>query len=164
MSSDDRSKAAFLANVLSHNAGVISLIDTKAGLILGSAAVLLALLALLDAGGLGPGARAALAAALASFGAAAVLSFLTILPRITAWTRGETAIFYTSVAGMSREEYRARVEAMTEEDIIGDYAYNIHALAAIQAKKFRMLTGALCFMMVAVCAVAAAAFIHVQAQ
>lgn len=157
-------KAAFLANVLTHNASVISLIDTKAGLILGSAAVLLTILAFLDADGLGAAARAALVAALASFGAAAVLSFLTILPRITAWTRGETAIFYISVVKQSREEYRAKVRAMTDEQIIDDYANNIYALAAVQAKKFRMLAGALCSMMISVCMMAAAIFIHIQAQ
>lgn len=150
--------------MLDHNAAVISLIDTKAGLILGSVAVLFPLLAFLSMGDLAPGAKAALSAAFVPFGITAVFSFLTILPRITARVAGETSIFYTSVAKMDKKEYQRRVEKITLDQIIGDYADNIHALAAIQAKKVKMLACALWSMMASVAAVAAALFVHACAS
>ena len=150
--------------MLDHNAALISLIDTKAGLILGSVAVLFPLLAFLSMGDLAPGTKAALAAALVPFGITAVFSFLTILPRITARAPGETSIFYTSVAKMDKKEYQRRVEKITPDQIIGDYADNIHALAAIQARKVKMLAYALWSMMVSVAAVAAALFVHAYAS
>ena len=150
--------------MLDHNAAVISLVDTKAGLILGSAAVLFPLLAFLGTGDLAPGARTALVGALAPLGVAAAFSFLTILPRITARAAGETSIFYTSVAKMDKEEYRRMVEGITPGQIIADYADNIHALAAIQAKKVRMLVCALWSMMASVAAVAAALLVHAYAD
>lgn len=162
-SSAEGHRIAFLANVLGHNAAVISLVDTKAGLILGSAAVLFPLLAFLGTGDMAPGARAALAGALVPLGAAAAFSFLTILPRITARAAGETSIFYTSVAKMDKEEYRRMVGGITPGQIVADYADNIHALATIQAKKVRMLACALWSMMASVAAVAAALFIHAHA-
>ena len=163
MSSAEGHRIAFLANVLDHNAAVISLIDTKAGLILGSVAVLFPL-AFLSMGDLDAGTRTALAAALVPFGITAVFSFLTILPRITARAAGETSIFYTSVAKMDKKEYQRRVEKITPSQIIGDYADNIHALAAIQCRKVRMLACALWSMMASVAAVAAALFVHACAS
>ena len=160
MANQSDHRIAFLANVLNHNAAVISLVDTKAGLILGSAAVLFPLLAFVSTGDLSLGARAALVVALAPLAAAAAFSFLTILPRITARAAGETSIFYTSVAKMDKEEYQRKVEEITPEQIIADYADNIHALAVIQAKKVRMLTCALWSMMASIGAVAIALFVH----
>ena len=162
-SSAEGHRIAFLANVLDHNAALISLIDTKAGLILGSVAVLFPLLAFLSMGDLAPGTKTALAAALVPFGITAVFSFLTILPRITARAPGETSIFYTSVAKMDKKEYQRRVEKITPDQIIGDYADNIHALAAIQVRKVKMLACALWSMMASVAAVAAALSIHAYA-
>lgn len=156
-------KIAFMTNVLSHNAAVISLIDTKAGLILGSAAMLFPLLAFLDVGQLAPVARATLAAAFVPLFATAAFSFLAILPRITARAADETCIFYTSITKMDREAYQRRVQAITPDQMINDYADNIHALAVIQAKKAKMLTRALWSMMASVAVVAAALFIHTSA-
>lgn len=156
-------KIAFMANVLSHNAAVISLVDTKAGIILGSAAVLFPLLALLGVGQLAPAAKLALAAVPVPLLATAVFSFLTIHPRITARAAGETCIFYTSITKMEKKDYQQRVQTITPEQIIDDYADNIHALAVIQAKKAKMLTRALWSMMASVAAVAVTLFIHVCA-
>lgn len=156
-------KIAFMANVMSHNVAVISLIDTKAGLILGSAAVLLPLLALLDVGQLAPAARTALATALVPLFAAAAFSFLTILPRITARGPGETCIFYTSITKLDREAYQRRVQTIAPDQIIDDYADNIYALAVIQDKKTKMLARALWSMMATVALVAVTLFMHIYA-
>ena len=153
----------FMASTLSHNAGVISLIDTKAGLIMGSVAVLLPLLAFLDIGQMGPHAKVTLICALGLFCLSAVFSFLTILPRITSRPAGETCIFYTSVVGLDKKAYQRRVKTITPEQIIDDYADNIHALATIQEKKVKMLAGALWAMMTSIAMVAATISIHAYA-
>lgn len=154
-------KISFLADTLGHNAGMISLIDTKAGLIMGSVAVLLSLHVFLDVGQLGPYAKATLICALCLFGLAAIFSFLTILPRITARPAGETCIFYTSVVGLDKAAYQRKIRAITAEEIIDDYADNIHALATIQEKKVEMLVAALWSMMASIAMVAVTISIHV---
>lgn len=161
MSSSSDQKISFLANVMAHNASIISLIDTKAGLILGSVAVLFPLLALLDIGQLGSGAKIALAAALALFCLTATFSFLTILPRITRRTTGQTCIFYTSIIKLGKKEYLDGVESITAEKIVADYADNIHALATIQDKKVRMLARSLWSMMASITMVAVALIVHI---
>ena len=143
MTSPADHKIAFMANVLNHNAAVISLIDTKAGLILGSVAVLFPLLALLDIGQMAPAAKTTLAVAPVPLFAAAAFSFLTILPRITDRAAGETCIFYTSIAKLDKNDYQRRVQAITPDQIVCDYADNVYALATIQNKKARMLARAL---------------------
>lgn len=163
MGDDASHQIPFLASTLSHNAGVISLIDTKAGLIMGSVAVLLPLLAFLDVGQLGSLTKTMLICSLCLFALAAAFSFLTILPRITARPAGETCIFYTSVVGLDKKAYQRRVKAITPEQVIDDYADNIHALATIQEKKVRMLAGALWTMMASIAMVAATISIHAYA-
>lgn len=163
MSSSTDHKISFLANVMSHNASVISLIDTKAGLILGSVAVLLSLLALLDVSQLDHGAKAMLSTALALFCSTAAFSFLTILPRITKRTTDQTCIFYTSITKLDKKEYLDNVESITSDRIIADYADNIHALAAIQDKKVKMLACALWSMMASIAMVAAMLIVHTYA-
>ena len=158
---DSNYQISFLANTLSHNADVISLIDTKAGLIMGSVAILLPLLAFLDIGEMVPHAKVTLICALGLFGLSAVLSFLTILPRVTTRPAGETCMFYTSVVGLDKKAYQCKVKAITTEQIIDDYADNIHALARIQEKKVKMLTGALWTMIVSIAMVAVTISIHV---
>jgi hypothetical protein len=85
--------------------------------------------------------RAACAALLLGFAAgglgAVVQAFRTISPRFR--TERPSLAFFAEVARLDRDEYVARVEAMTMRDAVGQIlAYN-HAAATICAEKFAQL-------------------------
>ena len=151
MSEDlDSKKIDFARNVLEHNSDLIHLIDTKAGLILGSAGIILGLLSFFDRSQAVENTTYALLVTVVFLGATIVFSFLTIFPRITRKVKTDTAIFYESITQQTEEEYSEIIDSLTYEKIIADYANNIHSLARVQKRKFKILRISLSFMMISV--------------
>ena len=151
MSEDlDSKKIDFARNVLEHNSDLIHLIDTKAGLVLGSAGIILGLLSFFDRSQTLESTIYALFTTVVFLGATMAFSFLTIFPRITPKTKTHTAIFYESITQQTEEEYSKIMDSLTYETIIADYANNIHRLAVVQKRKFRTLRISLSFMMISV--------------
>ena len=146
----DNKKIDFAKNVLEHNSDLIHLIDTKAGLILGSSGIILGLLSFFDRSPAVESTTYALFATVMFLGATMVFSFLTIFPRITPKAKTDTAIFYKSITQQTEEEYSKIIDSLTYEKIIADYANNIHRLAVVQKRKFRTLRISLSFMMISV--------------
>ncbi len=144
------SKIGFARDVLEHNNTLIHLIDTKAGMVLGSAGIILGLLSFLAHGMAVGHAVYALCATAGLLGTTVFLSFLVIYPRTTPKARGETAIFYESIIQQTGEEYYTTLEGMTPDRILADYAHNIHSLALVQKNKFRFLKMSLVFMVLSV--------------
>lgn len=143
-------KIDFAKNVLEHNSDLIHLIDTKAGLILGSSGIILGLLSFFDRSQVVESTTYALFATVMFLGATMVFSFLTIFPRTTPKAKTDTAIFYKSITQQTEEEYSKIIDSLTYEKIIADYANNIHRLAVVQKRKFRTLRISLSFMMISV--------------
>ena len=146
----DNKKIDFARNILEHNSDLIHLIDTKAGLVLGSAGIILGLLSFFDRSSIVENTTYALFATVVFLGATMVFSFLTIFPRITSKTKTDTAIFYESITQQTEKEYSKIIDSLTREKIIVDYANNIHSLAMIQKRKFRTLRMSLALMMISV--------------
>ena len=146
----DNKKIDFARNILEHNSDLIHLIDTKAGLVLGSAGIILGLLSFFDRSSIVENTTYALFATVVFLGATMVFSFLTIFPRITPKTKTDTAIFYESITQQTEKEYSKIIDSLTREKIIVDYANNIHSLAMIQKRKFRTLRMSLALMMISV--------------
>lgn len=120
--------------------------DTKAAAILTSLGIMLTLLARhgehLMALIVGPGAeKYLLAALLLGFAglalAAIVQAFRTISPRFPA--APPSLAFFGDIARLSREEYVARVEAISHEQALEQILIYNHTLATICVEKFRHL-------------------------
>ncbi len=140
----------FVRDVLEHNNSLITLIDTKAGLVLGSAGIILGLLSFFDRTLMVGNTINALFVTIGLLGSTIIFSFITIFPRLTSKTKGETAIFYASIIQQSKEEYRKMVNGLTPEKIIDDYSDNIFSLAKVQESKFKTLRISLIFMILSV--------------
>ncbi|MDE0526162.1 MAG: DUF5706 domain-containing protein [Thaumarchaeota archaeon] len=143
-------KIDFAKNILEQNSNLIRLIDTKAGLILGSAGIILGLLSFFDHSLVAKNTEYALFATVTFLGATMIFSFLTIFPRTTSKAKTETAIFYESIIQQTEEEYSKTIDILTCEKIIADYARNIHSLARVQKRKFSTLRMSLVLMMISV--------------
>lgn len=143
-------KTDFLKYILEHNSSLISLIDTKAGLILGSAGIILGLLSFFDKTVMTNNTTYILFITIGLLGSTIIFSFLTIFPRITSKTRNETSIFYASIIQQSKEEYGKIIDALTLEKILNDYSDNIYSLAKIQERKFNHLRISLILMILSV--------------
>ena len=151
MSEDlDSKKIDFARNVLEHNSDLIHLIDTKAGLVLGSAGIILGLLSFFDRSQTVESTTYALFTTVVFLGATMVFSFLTIFPRINPKTKTYTAIFYESITQQTEEEYSKIMDSLTHKKIVTDYANNIHSLARVQKRKFKTLRISLALMMISV--------------
>ncbi len=140
----------FARDILEHNSALIRLIDTKAGMILGSAGIILGLLSFFAHGMVVGHAVYALCVTVGLLGITVFLSFMVILPRITPKAKGETAIFYESIIQQTEEEYYTMLEEMIPDKILADYARNIHSLALVQKRKFGFLRMSLVFMVLSV--------------
>lgn len=148
MSNDLNSrKIDFARNILEHNNDLIHFIDTKAGLVLGSAGIILGLLSFFDRSSVTENTAYVLFITVILLGSTMVFSFLTIFPRTTPKTKTETAIFYESITQQTGEEYSKTIDSLTYEKIIADYASNIHSLARVQKRKFNTLRASLILMM-----------------
>ena len=146
----DNKKIDFARNILEHNSDLIHLIDTKAGLILGSSGIILGLLSFFDRSSVVENTMYALFATVMFLGATMIFSFLTIFPRTTPKTKTYTAIFYKSITQQTEEEYSEIIDSLTYEKIIADYTNNIHRLAVVQKRKFKTLRMSLLFMMISI--------------
>ena len=153
-------KIDFAKNVLEHNSDLIRLIDTKAGLVLGSSGIILGLLSFFDRSLVVESTAYALFATVVFLGATMVFSFLTIFPRITPKTKTDTAIFYESISKQTEEEYSEIIDSLTHEKIIVDYANNIHSLAMVQKRKFKTMRISLILMMISVGSLMATLFCY----
>ena len=146
----DSRKIDFARNILEHNTDLIHLIDTKAGLVLGSSGIILGLLAFFGRSSVAENTTYVLFATVALLGATMVFSFLTVFPRTTSKAKTDTAIFYESITQQTEAEYSKTIDSLTYEKIIADYANNIHSLAMVQKRKFRTLRMSLVLMMISV--------------
>ena len=137
-SNPDQNKIDFAKNILDHNSNLISLIDTKAGLVLGSAGIILGLLSFFD-GEILEETIIPLFLTMSLLLGTIVFSFFTIFPRLTKKFKGETAIFYPAITKLTMDEYKRKLEGISCNDILKDYANNIYSLAGIQERKFNYL-------------------------
>ncbi len=137
-SNSDQNKINFAKNILDHNSDLISLIDTKAGLVLGSAGIILGLLSFFDRETLGNAIIPLFVTMMLLLGTIC-FSFFTIFPRLTKKIKGETAIFYPAIVQFTIEEYKTKLENISPEEILKDYINNIYSLAKVQEKKFNHL-------------------------
>ena len=148
MTDDDiKNKIDFAKDVLEHNNSLINLIDTKSGLVLGAAGIILGLLSFFDRDSLQPYTLIALFFTIGLLASTIFFSFFTIFPRFTKKTKNETAIFYQSIIKSTMKEYADSLKGLTSQKILDDYANNIYSLAKIEESKFRKLRVSICFMM-----------------
>ena len=138
----------FTESILKHNTDLVNFADTKAGLILGSAGIILSLLTFFGKIDLNIYEILGLAVTAVLLSMTIIFSVLTIFPRITKKNKFESAIFYKSIIQQTKTEYKKMVHAMTLEDILADLLNNIHSMADIQNKKFGYLRRALFFMII----------------
>ena len=138
----------FAESILEHNADLVNFVDTKAGLILGSAGIILSLLTFFGKMDLNVYEIFGLIITVVLLSITIIFSVLTIFPRITKKNKFESAIFYKSIIQQTKTEYKKMVYAMTLEDILDDLLNNIHSMANIQNKKFGCLRMALLFMVI----------------
>ena len=138
----------FTESILKHNADLVNFADTKAGLILGSAGIMLSLLTFFGKMGLNVYEIFGLIITVILLSITIIFSVLTISPRITKKNKFESAIFYKSIIQQTKTEYKKMVYGMTLEDILDDLLNNIHSMAGIQNKKFGCLRKALLFMII----------------
>lgn len=151
MTDDDiKNKIDFAKDVLEHNNSIITLIDTKSGLVLGSAGIILGLLSFFDRDSLQSYTLIALFFTMGLLASTIIFSFITIFPRITKKTKNETAIFYQSIIKSTMKEYTDSLKGLTPQKILDDYANNIHSLAKVQETKFNTLRISLGFMIASV--------------
>lgn len=146
-SNSDQNKIDFASDVLEHNNSLITLIDTKSGLVLGTAGVILGLLSFFERENIG-NTIIPLFTTMGLLLGTILFSFLTIFPQITKKDKGETAMFYQSIIKNTSKEYSDSLKKITPEKIIEDYAHNIHSLAKIQQSKFNTLRLSSIFMMI----------------
>ncbi|QLH04773.1 hypothetical protein C5F49_05180 [Nitrosopumilus oxyclinae] len=141
----DNEKIAFARDALEHNNSIINLIDTKSGLVLGASGIILGLLTFFERDGLGY-AIFPLFVTMGLLLGTIMFSFFTIFPRITKKFKGETAIFYPAITKLSMSEFEEKLKKYSTEDILKDYANNIHSLAKVQERKFEVLRISMGFM------------------
>ena len=149
-SNNDENKIDFAKDVLEHNNSLITLIDTKSGLVLGSAGIILGLLSFFDRNNLDTLTLIALFVTMGLLASTILFSFFTIFPRITKKEKNETAIFYQSIIKNTMQEYEKILQDLTPDKILKDYANNIHSLANVQNEKFNTLRISLGFMMASI--------------
>ena len=142
-------KIDFAKSILEHNNSLITLIDTKSGLVLGTAGIILGLLSFFERNEIGITIYPLLVT-MCMLLATIIFSFCTIFPRTTKKVKKETAIFYMSIAQNTKEEFNDTIANMDEQKILKDYANNIHSLALVQEKKFGYLRISMGFMIAAI--------------
>ena len=138
-------KINFASDILEHNNSLITLIDTKAGLVLGAAGIILGLLSFFDRDNLG-NTIISLFVTMGLLLGTILFSFLTIYPKITSKFKGESAIFYPAIIKLTMKEYESKLKELSSNDILNDYANSIYSLAKVQEKKFQTLRISVCFM------------------
>ena len=122
-------KIEFAESILKHNADLVNFADTKAGLVLGSAGIILSLLIFFGKIDLNIYVIFGLGITVVLLSMTIFFSFLTIFPRITKKNKFESAIFYKSIIQQTKMEYRKIIHMMTLEDILDDLLNNIHSMA-----------------------------------
>ena len=141
-------KIDFTESILKHNVDLVNFADTKAGLVLGSAGIILSLLTFFGKIDLNIYEIFGLIITAILLSTTIFFSVLTIFPRITKKNKSESAIFYKSIIQQTKAEYKKMIYAMTLENILDDLLNNIHSMADIQNKKFGYLRKALFFMVI----------------
>ncbi len=153
-------KIELVKSILQHNVDLINFADTKAGLILGSAGIIMGLLVFSEKINLDKYLIFGLITTIGFLSATIFFSFLVIFPRITQKTQFESIIFYKSITQQTKEEYRKRVQMMTVENILQDFLDNIYSIADIQSEKFRYLRIALICMIISVISLSGTLICH----
>jgi hypothetical protein len=128
-------KITFAEKILDHSMSMITLADTKAGVLLGIAGIVIALLFGVDRTALGEAGQFFLIGTMISFGISSFFSVSTLIPRLTDEAK-TTRIYFKKVQEMTRDEYVNSWQHVTSADILSDYLMNIHNLSIVQKKKY----------------------------
>jgi len=144
-SNSDQNKIDFAKDTLEHNNSLITLIDTKSGLVLGASGIILGLLTFFEREGLG-NTVIPLFVTMGLLLGTIMFSFFTIFPQITNKFKGETVIFYRGITKLTMEEYQLKLKEYSIDDILKYYANNIYSLAKVQERKFKVLRISMGFM------------------
>lgn len=128
----------FAKSILDHNQHLIELADTKAGLLLATDGLILAILASAPGKLVTTSEQFVIGVTVILIGLSALFGFSTVKPRFLRGTP-PTSIYFGSVVEKTREKYKEDFPS-SQSDILADYLNNIYTLDLILKVKYSNLS------------------------